>query len=328
MPSSLRAIRARIAVPAAIAAVITFHAMPASATEAETEGLALCRLQGLDPARAYRYLGAGPTPEAADYLASHNIRGEAHFQGNYTYNEILVLFAFLSAAGEELSNGRGDRVDDGGIFLFDADIRDRGDGGVYGEALAELSSNPSAFKCELVTAEKVCRSDSAPRAFYRRCEENIVPAAVPELPEVDSSATEGLAFCQFRGRDMRHSFKFWIAGETKAATNYVAAKELKGRTWHYEGGYTLQNFTRIWESHLRPVEYYYPDQAGIAPLYGDAGGMFLYDKDIKDRGDGGVYGVSVAAYAEYPDAYECELVTSEKICQPDADKAFFTRCEG
>ncbi len=144
-------------------------ALGAQAMAQEAEGIAICRFKGADPAKHVRFFAPGQMLKAQEYIAANKLPIQLSFIGgthdNGAFSEVI---ARLSEGDTAFDMGKPDFTDMGGLFLYDKNVKDRGDGGVYGDALAHFAPKASLYACEVIAPEKVCVSQKD-NQFHMPC---------------------------------------------------------------------------------------------------------------------------------------------------------------
>lgn len=141
-----------------------------AATQEAGEGIAICRFKGGDPAKHVRFFAPGQMPKAGEYVAANQPAIKLLFIGGaYDNGAFSEVIARLSEAHTAFDMGKPDFTDMGGLFLYDKNVKDRGDGGVYGDALAHFAPKASLYTCEVISPEKVCVSQKV-NQFHMPCE--------------------------------------------------------------------------------------------------------------------------------------------------------------
>lgn len=156
--------------PVCVLASLVALGAPATAQEVAREGIAMCRFNGSDPALHVKFLAAGQMLKAEEYINANKLDVRLQFIGgeydNGTFSEVI---ANMTPGHTAFDMGKPDFTDLGGLFLYDKNVRDRGDGGTYGDALAHFAPKASLYTCEVIAPEKVCVSKKV-NQFHMPCE--------------------------------------------------------------------------------------------------------------------------------------------------------------
>lgn len=169
MKSSIMPACTRMLVPALLAS-LAVPCAPAAAQDAASEGIAICRFNGADPETNVRFLAPGQMFKAEEYIAANKLNIQLEFiGGEYDDGNFSETIARVTPGHVAFDMGKPDFTDMGGLFLYDKNVKDRGDGGVYGDALAHFAPKASLYTCEVISPEKVCVSKKV-NQFHMPCE--------------------------------------------------------------------------------------------------------------------------------------------------------------